>query len=226
MGRLLTMAVSAALMLVLMVTVAGCGGSSSTSRSSSTTATASQTASAATGTQGAPGSTPGNAQAPKTGESSAHFPKEVLLVSSPVFRAGSKIPALYTCDGVGISPPLRWGAIPHGTAEMALFVFDANSISTGKPLIYWAVADLQPTLKGISAGKLPPGAIVGRNSLGQARYTICPARSRGLQHYVVALLAMQHSVSVTPGFNASTLFKTALHTAAYSGAAGFTYQRR
>ena len=219
MGRLLTMAVSAALML--MVTLAGC--SSSTSRSSSTTA------SAAAGTQtsaGAPGGTPNNAQAPKTGEPSEHFPKEVLLVSSPVFRAGSKIPALYTCDGVGISPPLRWSAIPHSTVEMALFVLDTQSISTGKPLIYWAVADLHPTLKGISAGKLPPGAIVGRNSLGQARYTICPTKSRGLRHYVVALFAMQHSASVTPGFNASALFKTALHTAAYSGAAGFTYQRR
>jgi phosphatidylethanolamine-binding protein (PEBP) family uncharacterized protein len=221
MERLLTMTVSAALML--MVTLAGCGGSSSTSRSSSTTA------SAAADTQtsaGAPGSTPNNAQASKTGESSEHFPKEVLLVSSPVFRTGSKIPALYTCDGVDISPPLRWRAIPHGTAEMTLFVIDAQSISTGKPLIYWAVAGLHPTLAGIPAGKLPPGAIVGRNSLGQARYTVCPAGNHRPRHYVVALFAMQRSASVAPGFDASALFKTVIHTAQYSGAAGFTYQRR
>ena len=221
MERLLTMTVSVALML--MVTLAGCGGSSSTSRSSSTTA------SAATGTQtsaGAPGSTPNNAQASKTGESSEHFPKEVLLVSSPVFRTGSKIPALYTCDGADISPPLRWRAVPHGTAEMVLFVIDSQSISTGKPLIYWAVAGLHPTLAGLPAGKLPSGAVVGRNSLGQARYTVCPAKNGVLRHYVVGLFAMQHSTSVAPGFNASALFATVIHAAQYSGAASFTYQRR
>lgn len=224
MERLLTMTVSAALMLML--TLTGCGGSSSTSRSSSTSST---TASAATGTQtstGAPGSTPNNAQAAKTGASSEHFPKEVLLVSSPVFKTGSTIPALYTCDGADISPPLRWRAVPHGTAEMALFVIDSQSISTGKPLIYWAVAGLHPTLAGLPTGKLPSGAVVGRNSLGQARYTVCPAKNGGLRHYVVGLFALQHSTSVAPGFNASALFATVIHAAQYSGAASFTYQRR
>jgi phosphatidylethanolamine-binding protein (PEBP) family uncharacterized protein len=224
MGRLLKMAVSVALMLML--TLAGCGGSSSTSQSSSTPASTTQTTSAATGTQTS-SSTPNNEQAPKTGEPpKEHAPKVTLPVSSSVFRAGSKIPARYTCDGAGTSPPLQWSAIPRGTAELALFVLDLNSPPGGKPLIYWAVAGLQPTLKGIPAGKLPPGAIVGRNSLGQSRYTICPSKSDGLQHYAVALLAVQHSAAATPGFNANALFEAVKHTAEYAGLAGFTYQRR
>jgi phosphatidylethanolamine-binding protein (PEBP) family uncharacterized protein len=85
---------------------------------------------------------------------------------------------------------------------------------------------LHPTLKGISAGKLPPGAIVGRNSFGQSRYTICPSKSGGLQHYAVALLAVQHSVSATPGFSANALFEAVKHTAEYAGLTGFAYQRR
>ncbi len=225
MGRLLKTVVSGALMLML--TLAGCGGSGSTSQSSSTSS--SQTASAATSTQTSgvtSSSTLTNAQASKTSAPKEHTPNNTILVSSPVFRADSKIPARYTCDGAGVSPPLRWGAIPHGTAELALFVLDLKSEPTVRPVVDWAVAGLHPTLKGIPAGKLPPGSIVGRNSLGQSRYTICPAKSEGQQRYAVALLAMPHSVSATPGFNASAFFKKALHTAEYSGLAGFAYQRR
>ncbi len=205
MGRLLKIAVSAALMLTLLL--AGCGGSSSTSRSSPTATSAGQTASAATGTQtsaGAPGSTTSNAPTPKT----EHFPKVILPVSSTVFRAGSRIPARYTCDGAGVSPPLKWGAIPRGTAELALFIIGNDGESAGKQQIYWAVTGLQPALRGVSTGGLPPGAIVGRNSFGQSRYTICPAKSDGLRHYAVALLALPHSASAAADFNASALFKT------------------
>jgi phosphatidylethanolamine-binding protein (PEBP) family uncharacterized protein len=224
MGRLLKIAVSAALMLTL--ALAGCGGSSSTSRSSPTaTATsASQTTPAATGTQtsgGAPDSTPNKAQTSTT----AHLPKITLPVSSPVFSAGNNIPTRYTCYGAGTSPSLKWGAIPHGAVELALFILGNDGGSVGKPPIYWAVAGLHPTLKGISAGKLPPGAIVGRNSLGQSRYTICPAKGHGLRHYAVALLALPRSATATPGFDANTIYKAALHTAEYAGLTTFTYKR-
>jgi phosphatidylethanolamine-binding protein (PEBP) family uncharacterized protein len=221
MGRLLNMTVSAALMLML--TLAGCGGSSSTSQSSSTTA--SQTTSATPGTQttaSAPGSTPSNAQTAK----SEHYPKIVLPVSSTAFGSGSRIPARYTCAGAGTSPPLKWGAIPRGTAELALFIIGNDAEPAGKQRVYWAVTGLRPTLKGVSAGRLPPGAIVGRNSLGQSRYTICPAKRDGLRHYAVALLALPHSASAAPGFNGSTLFQRVLHTAEYAGLAIFTYKRR
>jgi phosphatidylethanolamine-binding protein (PEBP) family uncharacterized protein len=220
MGRLLKIAVSAALMSML--TLAGCGGSSSTSRSSSSTATsASQTTPAATGTQTS-AAAPNAAQTSKT----EHFPKITLRVSSPVFGAGSEIPVRYTCDGAGMSPPLHWGVIPKGTAELALFILGNDGESADNPRIYWAVAGLQPTLKGVSAGRLPPGAIVGRNSLGQSGYTICPAKGHGLRHYAVALLALPRSIAVPPGFNANALFERMKHTAEYGGLTGFTYKRR
>jgi hypothetical protein len=222
MGRLLKTSVSAALMLML--ALAGCGGSSSTSGSSPTATSASQTTSAATGTQtsgGAPAGTPNNAQTSTT----EHLPKIALPVSSPVFVAGDNIPTRYTCYGAGTSPSLKWGAIPHGTAELALFILGNDSRSVGKPPIYWAVAGLQPTLTGISAGKLPPGAIVGRNSLGQSRYTICPVKGHSLRHYAVALLALPRSAAATPGFDAGTIYKTLLHSAEYAGLTTFTYKR-
>jgi phosphatidylethanolamine-binding protein (PEBP) family uncharacterized protein len=225
MGRLLTMAVNAVLLMGL--TLAGCGGSSSSSSSQSsatTTGSSQTTSSAATPTQTStttPSGTTGGAQAAK----SEHTPKVTIRVSSPAFRAGSEIPVHYTCDGANTSPPLKWGTVPPGAAELALFILGNEGEPVGKPRIYWAVTGLQPTLTGVSAGKLPPGAVVGRNSLGQSRYTICPAKSQGVRSYAVALLTLPSPVSTTPGFDAGALFETLLHSADYGGLAGFTYKR-
>ncbi|HEY2283959.1 MAG TPA: YbhB/YbcL family Raf kinase inhibitor-like protein [Solirubrobacteraceae bacterium] len=227
MGRLANIATSGALMLALVL--AGCGGSSSTSKSSSASASTGQTASAGATTQtsgGATGGAQSGEQTPKTSASKEHLPKVTILMSSPAFHSGAPIAARYTCDGADMSPPIRWSAIPHGTAELALFILNLNSPAGGGPLIYWAVAGLHPTLHGIAAGKLPAGAIVGRNSLGQSRYTICPAKSDGAQQYVVALFALQHPVAAAPGFNADALYKTASNAAEDKGLMGFSYQRK
>jgi phosphatidylethanolamine-binding protein (PEBP) family uncharacterized protein len=226
MGRSLKMAVGGALTVTL--AFAGCGGSgSSKSQSSATSAGESQTTStaASTATTQTSGATTGAEQTQTTSGPKEHIPKNAFAMSSPVFEAGSLIPARYTCDGGDVSPPLRWSAIPPGTVELALFILNLNSRPGGKFTFYWAVAGLHPTLKGIPAGRLPDGAIVGRNSLGQSRYTICPTKGEGLQHYVVALFAAQHPAAAQPGFSADALYKMLSNTAEYKGLTGFTYQR-
>jgi hypothetical protein len=226
MGRLANIAASGALMLAL--ALAGCGGSSSTSQPSSTSASAGGATSAGTGTQTAGADPNGASSGEHTSQTSKpeHLPKVTILMSSPAFHAGVPIAVRYTCDGADISPPIRWSAIPHGTAELALFILNLNSPPGAGPLIYWAVAGLHPTLHGISAGKLPAGAIVGRNSLGQNRYTICPAKSDGVQEYVVALFALQHPIAAPRGFNADAFYKTVSNAAEYKGLAGFSYKRK
>jgi phosphatidylethanolamine-binding protein (PEBP) family uncharacterized protein len=221
MGRPSSIAIGGA--LIVMLTLAGCG-SSSTSQSTSASASSTQTTAATTGTRAA-SDAPGKERTPKEPAQKEHLPKVTLLVASPAFTEGDQIATRYTCDGTDTSPPVQWRAIPRGTTELALFVLNLNSPS-GSPLpIYWAVAGLHPTLKGIPPGRLPPGAIVGRNSLGQNRYTICPAKSEGVQHYVVALFAIQHHISATPGFNASTFYRAVSGAAEFKGLTGFSYQR-
>lgn len=223
MGRLLNMAVCGVLMLT--PALVGCGGSDSPSQSSSAPASASQTAPATTGAQTS-GSTPGKEQAPTTNAPKEHIPKVTIRVSSPAFKGASPISAQYTCDGADMSPPVQWTAIPQGTAELVLFILNLNSPpGNAGPLVYWAVAGLDPTLQGIPAGKLPPGAVVGRNSLGQSRYTICPAKSEGMQHYVAALFALQHPIPTKPGFNAGALYKAVSNAAENKGLTIFSYQR-
>lgn len=208
MWRLLDAAACGTLVLGLAVT--GCGSSSSTPSSST------QSTPAASSPQTSTSAPTGQEQAPK-----------VIRVSSPVFKGATPISARYTCDGADTSPPVQWSGIPPGTAELVLFIININSLpGNGGPLIYWAVADLNPALQGISAGSLPSGAVVGRNSLGQSRYTICPTKSDGMQHYVVALFALKHALPTAAGFSAKALYKAAETADKSKGLTLFSYQRR
>lgn len=43
-------------------------------------------------------------------------------LTSPVAVDGGTLPAEFTCDGAGVSPPLRWSNPPAGTREFALLM--------------------------------------------------------------------------------------------------------
>jgi len=45
-------------------------------------------------------------------------PKPIAL-TSPAFRSGEAIPSEYTADGRNVSPPLKWGDLPHARPRHA-----------------------------------------------------------------------------------------------------------
>lgn len=145
-----------------------------------------------------------------------------MTLSSPVPL--KPISAHYTCDGSNVPPPLTWTAAPPGTAELNLVIVNAKSGSDGKLFADWGVAGLKPSLRGITTGKLPAAAIVGRNSFGEARYSVCPARGAS-EIQVILLFALTKRSPVKPGFSASELAEKLLHTTVAEGNFGFSYQR-
>jgi hypothetical protein len=133
------------------------------------------------------------------------------------------LPKRYTCDGGNISLPFTWSEIPAKTVELDLFIFDVASVH-GKLVPVWAAAGLKPTLRGIPAGKLPPGAIVGRNSLGQNDYSICPPKGT-TGHYVSLLVALPQAIPAQPGFDPEALVNKAATVAEFEGRLAFSYKR-
>jgi phosphatidylethanolamine-binding protein (PEBP) family uncharacterized protein len=212
--------------------MAGCGGGSSSTSSSTRSEGASQTSSSrqtstSTGTTGA-GGKPAQSETSVTTPSRTreeHYPVKVITLTSPAVATEGAIQAAYTCDGGETSPPFHWQGVPRGAAELVLFISDVEGSKPGAELISWAVAGLKPSLTGIPAGKLPAGAVVGRNSFGKVGYTLCPAKGSPTQHYIVALYALQHPSSAQPGFAANALSTTSSHSADFSGVMGFTYTR-
>jgi len=74
----------------------------------------------------------------------------------------------------------------------------------GKLFFDWALAGIDPTLKEIESGKLPPGAVQGQNSFGKAAYEICPAQGEA-ETYVFALYALPSALSPQRGFDPAEL---------------------
>lgn len=122
-----------------------------------------------------------------------------------------------------MSLPVEWSRIPHGTDELALFIIGLRPFH-GSFYFAWAVAGLKPSSHGISAGRLPPGAVVGRNSLGDAGYSICPPKGRR-ETYYVKILALPRPLNARPGFDAMTLYRRAEAETKFIGFAAGVYTK-
>ena len=119
-------------------------------------------------------------------------------------RGGQResVPARYTCDGQGISPPLEWGAVPPDVRQLALFLVGIRPKAgerrrTPRCPSNGAVAGLSPSLHRLAAGQLPAGGACRRRQLVDHRYTLCPAKGTTV-HYQFELYGV-------PGLRWSTL---------------------
>jgi phosphatidylethanolamine-binding protein (PEBP) family uncharacterized protein len=134
----------------------------------------------------------------------ASTPKAITVAFKSPALVGASLPALYTCDGKNISPPLEWGAVPSTTRELALFVLGLTpNHTTGgyKTSVEWAVAGVNPALHKLAAGELPPGAHLEKTAkLKTVHYSICPPRGV-TKHYQFALYAVPASITVPPTFS-------------------------
>lgn len=199
-----------AVVVVAGVTLPGCGGSSI--NSTTTTGGVSRPPAASTATTSASGPTGGE-------------PSVTIEVTIPGLLKEDYFPQRYTCDGANISFPVRWSKVPPGTAELAMFLVKLNS-PVKHPFFDWAVAGLSPSSHGVEAGRLPSGAVVGRNSFGQVGYSICPPHGTVEEHFILRLLALPHSVAAKPGFDPEALFNETERSTKVVGLAGGVYTRR
>lgn len=149
-----------------------------------------------------------------------------MALESPSSRPSSAgpqaLPAEFTCDGKGVSPALRWQGVPQGTAELVLFAMNVQPVA-GELFFDWAVAGLSPDLEEIEAGKLPRGAVVGRNSFGKTGYEICP--EGGAETYMFTVFALPKKLSPASGFDPSTLRKEVLGISGNVGLLALGYAR-
>jgi Raf kinase inhibitor-like YbhB/YbcL family protein len=149
----------------------------------------------------AAGSSSTNASASSGGET--YSAPGSLTLSSSAFERNGAIPARYTCDGANVSPPLAWQNVPAHAAELVLFVIDDSSAGTTGG-IRWVVAGIDPSQREVTAGSVPPGAIVGRNSSGSIGYGgICPAKGKTANIEFV-LYALRKKIPLTSGFSPTT----------------------
>lgn len=134
-----------------------------------------------------------------------------IRLTSPAFADHAAIPARFTADGEGISPPLDWSEIPTAATSLALIVEDADS-PTPAPLVHAIAVDIDRRRKQLLEGELQSteggkntALALGKNSyLTQAWLPPDPPPGHGPHRYVFQLFALvdeAKAFSDAPGRN-------------------------
>ena len=102
-----------------------------------------------------------------------------MKLTSSAFNDGETIPAVYTCDGENINPPLSISDIPEGTESFVLVMDDPDIPEVVKKKMdiekfdHWVLYDVAADTTEISEGESI--GTTGLNTRGEAAYTgPCP----------------------------------------------------
>lgn len=110
-----------------------------------------------------------------------------MQISSPAFQHNGRIPALYTCDGKNISPPLAISDVPE-TAQSLVLISDDPDAPVGT-WVHWLVWNIDPKTTEIAEHTAPAGAIEGTTSFGNVGYG-GPCPPSGTHRYFFKLYAL------------------------------------
>ncbi len=107
-------------------------------------------------------------------------------LASTALKPNGIIPAYFTCDGAGISPPLNWCDVPPNTQSLALIIDDPDAPDPGAPArtwVHWLVYNIPPTIDGLAEGAAGQGLLAqikqGINDWQRREYGgPCPPRGR------------------------------------------------
>lgn len=124
------------------------------------------------------------------------LPATPLEITSPDFPANGPIPAKYSYKGGDVSPELKIVNVPAKAKSLVLIVDDPDSPSG--LWTHWLVWNISPKTTVIGEGKVPPGAIEGKNSFGNRRYD-GPVPPSGTHHYFFRIYALDTSLSLPRG---------------------------
>ncbi len=128
------------------------------------------------------------------------YPRSIIVYSI-AFDNNSLIPRRYTCDGLDISPPLKWRNIPSGTKSIAVILFDPDAPS--RCFIHWIIFNIPANLNGLpedipKTGEVKYG-IQGINDFHRIGYG-GPCPPPGERHrYIFVVIALDTTLNLDPG---------------------------
>lgn len=123
-----------------------------------------------------------------------------LFISSPAFRNNDTLPALFTCEGANISPPLIWNNPFNKTRSFTIIMDDPDA--PNGTWVHWIIYNIpsndtffHPNFPHDSL--LPSGCKQGTTSFMNTGYG-GPCPPNGVHHYLFKLYAVDTLLNLPP----------------------------
>jgi phosphatidylethanolamine-binding protein (PEBP) family uncharacterized protein len=117
-----------------------------------------------------------------------------MQLTSPVFSEMGKLPALYTCDGSSISPPLEWKNVPKNAKYLALTMYTIPK--DGPDHWYFTIWDIPSNIKKLPEGNLNIGQVGGNGENPNIGYAPPCSKGPGPKKYTFSLYALSRSANL------------------------------
>ncbi len=154
------------------------------------------------GKPAAPTLSPESASTPITQPSTPQENSKNMTIASSAFSDNQTIPALYTCDGDNINPPLVIADVPLSAKSLALIMDDPDAPSGD--WVHWLVFNIPPQTTAIAADSSPTGASAGAGTAGKQKYE-GPCPPSGTHHYHFRLYALDTLLNLPAGSDKAAL---------------------
>lgn len=126
-----------------------------------------------------------------------------MQITSSAFGQNADMPSKYSCEGIGVSPPLSFANIPEETVSLALVLHDPDAPREGG-FTHWVIFNMAPTMTGIAENSNPSSGIQGSNGTGSTGYrAVCPPT--GKHHYIFTLYALDTVLDLDSSATKETL---------------------
>lgn len=117
-----------------------------------------------------------------------------IVISSPAFSSGGKIPQKYTCDGSNVNPPLQIKGVPETAKSLALIMDDPDA--PGGVWVHWLVWNVDPKTTEFSEKSVPRDASQGTTDFGDAKYG-GPCPPSGTHRYFFKVYALDTTLALS-----------------------------
>jgi Raf kinase inhibitor-like YbhB/YbcL family protein len=123
--------------------------------------------------------------------------QDLLIVTSPAFSAGGKVPLANSAYGGNVSPAISWSGLPAGSRAIALIVEDPDAAGA-QPFVHWLAWNVNPAV-GTFPEKSGAAVRQGRNGHGSSDYWGPHPPAGPAHHYHFELFALDAPLTLAEG---------------------------
>lgn len=153
-------------------------------------------------------------------------PQNAFILNSPAFVHHGAMPAEYTGDGDGISPPLNWSNTPEGTKCFALVLWHKPNASADELKSYWVISNIPANVTSLEKNSSKLG-LIGLNDKKRAAYDPMNSKGPGVKEYHITLYALSAEPMLAAGkFNRADLIKAIQEITLAESTLSYTYERK